>query len=144
MPSHKLEVTTCYWQWSSYTLSLSLFTIFADLQVTLPKKLFSNILVTKKLTAVHRTLVDALRTILVWGVDLFIYYLIDKNFGEEWNHYSYIQVLGFLLLLVGTMIYNAVIKLPCLYYEPTVSGPAMLREEKKPLLLLEEDVKNKI
>lgn len=95
---------------------------------------------TKKLTAVHRTLVDALRTILVWGVDLFIYYLIDESFGESWNHYSYVQVLGFMLLLLGTTIYNAVLKIPGLYYEPTMVN-AVLQEEKKPLLLSEDEEK---
>jgi hypothetical protein len=88
---------------------------------------------------VHRTLVDALRTILVWGVDLFIFYLIDESFGESWNHYSYVQVVGFLLLLLGTTIYNAVLKIPGLYYEPTVT--TVLQEEKKPLLLLEDEEK---
>jgi len=31
--------------------------------------------------AVHRTLVDACRTIVVWAVDLFIYYVFDKVFS---------------------------------------------------------------
>lgn len=30
------------------------------------------------LTAVHRTLIDACRTMLVWGADLIIYYAFDK------------------------------------------------------------------
>ena len=91
------------------------------------------------MTAVHRTLVDALRTILVWVVDLFIFYFIDKSFGEAWGKYSYIQVIGFVLLLLGTVLYNAVLKVPGLYYEPpaaapTILTPSMAEEENKRLL----------
>ncbi|KAJ8308158.1 hypothetical protein KUTeg_013032, partial [Tegillarca granosa] len=46
---------------------------------------YFGLAVTKSLTAVHRTLIDACRTIMVWGVDLFIYYAADKDFGEPFD-----------------------------------------------------------
>ncbi|ESO96502.1 hypothetical protein LOTGIDRAFT_159919, partial [Lottia gigantea] len=46
---------------------------------------YFGLAVTKSLTAVHRTLIDACRTIMVWVVDLFIYYVFDKNFGEPFD-----------------------------------------------------------
>ena len=42
--------------------------------------------------AIHRTLIDACRTMLVWGVDLVIFYAFNAPaFGEPWNNYSYLQ-----------------------------------------------------
>ncbi|XP_041353589.1 solute carrier family 35 member F6-like [Gigantopelta aegis] len=68
--------------------------------------------VTKSLTAVHRTLIDACRTILVWAADLVTYYAFDKNFGEPFDKsYGLLQVDGFLFLLIGTALYNQLVDL---------------------------------
>ncbi|XP_065058715.1 solute carrier family 35 member F6-like [Rhopilema esculentum] len=73
---------------------------------------FFGLSVTKSLTAVHRTLLDACRTLVVWVVSLFIYYAIDETFGEVWNKtYGMFQVDGFMLLLIGTAMYNQLIDL---------------------------------
>ncbi|XP_074658914.1 solute carrier family 35 member F6-like [Tubulanus polymorphus] len=78
---------------------------------------YFGLAVTKSLTAVHRTLIDACRTILVWIVDLVIYYAFDKNFGEEFNiTYGLLQIDGFFFLMIGTALYNELIDLswlPC-------------------------------
>ncbi|KAK6183553.1 hypothetical protein SNE40_011011 [Patella caerulea] len=78
---------------------------------------YFGLAVTKSLTAVHRTLIDACRTILVWVVDLFIYYAADKNFGEPFDQqYGILQVDGFIFLMIGTALYNNLIDLsfiPC-------------------------------
>eukprot|EP01098_Paradermamoeba_levis_P009216 TRINITY_DN3823_c0_g1_i1.p1 TRINITY_DN3823_c0_g1~~TRINITY_DN3823_c0_g1_i1.p1 ORF type:complete len:401 (-),score=103.01 TRINITY_DN3823_c0_g1_i1:69-1271(-) len=72
--------------------------------------------VTKSLTSVHRTLIDACRTVLVWACSLFIYYVVDVEYGEPWTKYSPIQVTGFFMLILGTLIYNSVLKLPGFNY----------------------------
>ncbi|XP_020622439.1 solute carrier family 35 member F6-like isoform X1 [Orbicella faveolata] len=80
---------------------------------------FFGLSVTKSLTAVHRTLVDACRTIVVWAVDLFIYYVFDKSFGEAWDSkYGIFQVDGFLFLLLGTALYNELLIIPPLMPKP--------------------------
>ncbi|KAK7481163.1 hypothetical protein BaRGS_00027596 [Batillaria attramentaria] len=76
---------------------------------------YFGLAVTKSLTAVHRTLIDACRTILVWGVDLFIFYVFSREFGEEFDKtYGLLQVDGFLFLVIGTMLYNQIMNVPCL------------------------------
>jgi hypothetical protein len=50
--------------------------------------------VTKRLTTVHRTLLDALRTLCVWGVQLALFSITKGSFGEPWDTHSYIQVCG--------------------------------------------------
>ena len=49
-------------------------------------------IVTKQLTTVHRTFIDALRTLCVWGVLVALYYITNGQFGEPWDSHSYIQV----------------------------------------------------
>lgn len=38
---------------------------------------------------------------------LLIFYFIDPQFGEVWTKYSYLQIVGLIILLYGTAIYNA-------------------------------------
>lgn len=85
---------------------------------------------TGQLSAVHRCLVDALRTAVVWSVELSVFYSLRSSscsphgqengecFGVEWGVHSYLQLIGFTVLLFGTLMYNAIIKLPGLYYPP--------------------------
>ncbi|XP_045160819.2 solute carrier family 35 member F6-like isoform X2 [Mercenaria mercenaria] len=73
---------------------------------------YFSMAVIKSLTAVHRTLIDACRTILVWGAGLIIYYCFSKNFGEPFDRaYGIIQIDGFLFLMIGTAMYNQLIDL---------------------------------
>ncbi|WAR19076.1 S35F6-like protein [Mya arenaria] len=79
---------------------------------------YFGLAVTRSLTAVHRTLIDACRTIMVWGLDMLIYYALDKNFGEPFDKtYGLLQIDGFLFLLIGTGLYNQLLDLrnfvPC-------------------------------
>ncbi|KJE96561.1 hypothetical protein, variant [Capsaspora owczarzaki ATCC 30864] len=73
---------------------------------------FFGLAVTKAMTAVHRTLIDACRTVLVWLVGLVIYYGITDSLGEQWTNYSPLEVAGFLTLVFGTLVYNNIVKLP--------------------------------
>lgn len=80
---------------------------------------FFGLAVTKSLTAVHRTLIDALRTIVVWLVDLFVHYVFHEGFGEAWDsRYGIFQVDGFLFLLLGTALYNQLLIIPPLMPKP--------------------------
>ena len=90
---------------------------------------FFSLSVAKKLTTVHRTLIDASRTILVWIVDLMFYYLGHYHaFGEAWvEPWSWVQLAGFVVLMLGTMIYNRVITIPWfgeLPVQKPYNGPA--------------------
>lgn len=65
-------------------------------------------LVTFMLSSVWHAILDNFRPVTVWGVDLFIYYYITTSFGEKWfQPWSWLQVLGLVILVYGTAIYNA-------------------------------------
>lgn len=92
-----------------YTLSIAFYNFF-------------GLTLTKSLTAVHRTLIDACRTIVVWAVELFIHYVIHEGFGETWDtKYSIFQVDGFLFLMLGTALYNELLIIPPLMPKPDAS-----------------------
>lgn len=72
--------------------------------------LFYNVFgmeVTENLSAVHRVVIETLRTLCVWVADLLIYYVFSGGtLGEAWTKYSVLQLLGFALLIAGTLVYN--------------------------------------
>lgn len=72
--------------------------------------LFYNVFgmeVTDSLSAVYRVVIETLRTLCVWLIDLLIYYVISgRKLGESWTPYSPIQLIGFALMVAGTVLYN--------------------------------------
>eukprot|EP00737_Agarophyton_chilense_P004485 gb/GEZJ01005679.1/.p1 GENE.gb/GEZJ01005679.1/~~gb/GEZJ01005679.1/.p1 ORF type:complete len:483 (-),score=57.62 gb/GEZJ01005679.1/:143-1591(-) len=72
--------------------------------------LFYNVFgmeVTDSLSAVHRVVIETLRTLAVWIADLVIFYLISgRTLGEPLTQYSWLQLLGFCVLVMGTILYN--------------------------------------
>lgn len=77
---------------------------------------FLGVTITQELSAVVRTLVDTLRTIVVWMVNLAVFYLYSEELGEPWNVYSWVRLGGFILCGVGTILYRQVIRIPFLSY----------------------------
>ncbi len=64
-------------------------------------------LITFMLNSVWHAILDNFRPITVWSSSVFIFYLVNTEYGEAWTQYSYIQLCGMFVLLYGTAIYNA-------------------------------------
>ncbi len=62
--------------------------------------------ISQQLSSVHRNLVSAVRTVLVWVIMLVIYYSGQKNYGEQWTKWSWIEMAGFFTLVGGTVLYS--------------------------------------
>merc|ERR1712146_128568 len=75
-----------------------------------------GVTVTHRLSAVHRTIIDALRTAVVIGVDLFVHAYINPRYGAEWKTHTYLQLVGFVILVLGGTTYHGVVRWPFLYY----------------------------
>lgn len=84
---------------------------------------FCGLAVSKHLSAVHRTLVDTLRTIGVWVIDVIVYYTVrNEAYGEKWEgKWSVVQLLGFGFLIVGTFTYYTILKYRCFNYTPPIA-----------------------
>ncbi|XP_036405998.1 solute carrier family 35 member F6 [Megalops cyprinoides] len=69
---------------------------------------FAGISVTKEISATTRMVLDSLRTVVIWAVSLAV----------GWEQFHGLQVLGFIILLIGAALYNGLHrplldKLPC-------------------------------
>jgi len=73
---------------------------------------FFGLSVTKTISATTRMVLDSIRTFVIWAISLAI----------GWQDFQYFQVIGFVLLLLGTFIYNKIIPLPCLKQEDAVDA----------------------
>jgi len=75
-----------------------------------------GMLITDSFSAINRTIFEAVRTAVVWIVSLVIHAIEpDSPYGELWNKYSFVELAGFILLFISSLIYNGVIKLPCVH-----------------------------
>merc|ERR1719162_2214631 len=63
---------------------------------------WSGITVTQKASATARSTIDSSRTIIIWVIELALH----------WNKFNAEQMLGFVFLASGTMIYNQIIVVP--------------------------------
>lgn len=67
----------------------------------------SGMMVTYALSAVHRTMIEASRTAVIWSIDLAIHhYWPTSPYGEVWNQWSFLQLMGFVLLVLGQATYS--------------------------------------
>ena len=77
-------------------------------------------------------MIDACRTVFVWGAQLALFYGSDGKFGEAWKgKWSLFQLGGFVLLILGSSIYYKVVRLPGFTYEEDVAGE---EDETQPLV----------
>lgn len=60
------------------------------------------------MSSVWHSILDNFRPVTVWATDLFIFYVLTGGrYGEAWNRYSWVQLGGLVILLYGTLIFNA-------------------------------------
>jgi hypothetical protein len=64
--------------------------------------------------------IDSLRTMVIWGFSLAV----------KWESFCWVQLIGFALLLAGSMIYNQVVRLPGFTYPESSQKQALLEEDE--------------
>eukprot|EP00656_Telonema_subtile_P039914 TRINITY_DN449_c0_g1_i5.p1 TRINITY_DN449_c0_g1~~TRINITY_DN449_c0_g1_i5.p1 ORF type:complete len:421 (-),score=87.63 TRINITY_DN449_c0_g1_i5:192-1454(-) len=63
---------------------------------------YFGISVTKVMSASHRMVIDSVRTLVIWGFDLAL----------GWDKFSPVQLVGFAILLAGTVFYQEIVEFP--------------------------------
>merc|ERR1711937_215831 len=121
---HMEDVVDTYWQLKNstgvfvcavvYIFSCSTFNV-------------TGIAVTGALTAVHRIILVAISTLLIWITGLIVHQFDPTaEFGEVWNPtYSPLQAFGFFVLIIGQLIYGNMLKVPFFKY-PNKNKPRKL------------------
>lgn len=88
----------------SYTVVVTLFT-------------FAGVLVTSHSTAIHRNMYETLRPLAVWVLSVMFQYVMDKaDIDEEIDKYTILELIGFAVSVVGSLIYNRVWRCGCFIY----------------------------
>lgn len=107
----------------------------------------AGIAVTGALSAVHRVMLEAFRTSIVWIFGLSVHYFHDRRspFGEAWTPWSWLEVCGFMVLMLGQAVYGEMLRLPCFTYPPgaidvsRMASPGNLRNLASPLPPMRKD-----
>ncbi len=90
----------------------------------------TGMMVTSFSTAIHRNIYEALRSIAVWALSAIVYYIWpDSGCGEKLELLSLVQGLGFIISILGSFIYNRVIKFPCLDYSEEDDKQGTIQDE---------------
>lgn len=99
--------------------------------------------VTQTLSAVVRSILEACRTLGVWAASLALYYWFNaKSVGESWSPWSWLELGGFAVLLLGTLSYKGLVKLPWVgeeEYKAAEAAEAAEQEANDQYNLLESD-----
>jgi hypothetical protein len=96
-------------------------------------------------SAVVRTILEGLRTLCIWVVELILYYALKDHkygqqhpeVGEEWNIWSVMQLAGFLLLFTGLLLYNKILRVPFMKYPDDVDEQPRQPEINRALLTMD-------
>lgn len=91
--------------------------IFLGFLVVIPPNKYGSRAVTCYNSAIMKGLIEVARVSLVWMVELLC----------GWDRFSWTELVGFVTITLGTMVYGKMVKVPCLSYEEEP-------EERKPLL----------
>lgn len=73
---------------------------------------FVGITISKVLSSPARAVLDTIRTIVVWL--FFIFPIVDKCHREQ---FQVLQLIGFIFLIIGTVIYNEILPIPFLGFD---------------------------
>jgi len=82
---------------------------------------WSGVTVTQRASAVARSTIDVSRTALIWVVELAL----------MWNTFSWMQLVGFVVLVAGTLVYNELIIIPGIEPDKGVMEPLVTHHAAK-------------
>jgi hypothetical protein len=92
-----------------------------------------GVAVTKNASAAQRSTIDTSRTVLIW-----IFFLAVPIYGEHLEHFKVMQLAGFILLVLGTLVFNEILILPFLGFDQYTRVALEMKkkgnEEKRGLL----------
>ena len=88
---------------------------------------FSGLTISKNVSSTARTIVDTLRTIVIW-----LFFLIMPFLPEETKEtFSWLQLLGFFILILGSLIYNEILVIPFCGCEKNTKEAIKKRQQKQ-------------
>ena len=89
-------------------------------------------MITKYASAAQRSTVDTSRTLVIWIVFIFM--------GTE--HFIWGEFFGFVLLVLGTLVYNEIIVLPISFMSENTKANILQREIEKKAIKQNKDIES--
>ena len=77
-----------------------------------------GMMITSEGNAMLRNVVEPMKMITIWITSVFLYYAVDDSIGEKVGLFTILEVLGFLLLSFGFVVYTRIVKFPKLFNYP--------------------------
>lgn len=69
-------------------------------------------------SALHRTIYDSLRSITTWAASVLVFYIWPSSgAGETVSWWSILRLFGFGLMVLGSLMYQRMVHLPCFRYQ---------------------------
>lgn len=137
--------------WSQFTYSPMVWGLLSLSPLTVSGLFLSGAYVTKLMSSVHNALTGSITTAIVWLLSILIYVINNKaggigRRGLEFKTIHLVQLLGFLIVVFASMMYDAMIRLPFFTYpadraEASGAGTTAKTDPKDPDLVIDEDIR---
>jgi hypothetical protein len=136
--------------WAQFTYSPMVWGLLSLSPLTVSGLFLSGAYVTKLMSSVHNALTGSITTAIVWLLSILIFAIHDQSSGVkrglEFKPIHLVQLLGFLIVVFASMMYDAMIRLPFFTYpvdraEASGAGTTAKTDPKDPDLVIDEDIR---
>jgi hypothetical protein len=99
-----------------------LIVLLAVLPIVVVVLAIAGVMIIKYLTGVHNALISVLRSVVAWALELILYYSLPeylaKQYGVPWKAFSSLKLVGFIVVIISTLMYDGTIKIPRIFKYP--------------------------
>lgn len=104
----------------SSTMLKALFGVLPIIVVVLA---IAGVMIIKYLTGVHNALISVSRSIVAWALELIFFYCapgdLGNMYGKPWGSFSALRLVGFVMVIVATLMYDEDIRIPAWFSYPS-------------------------
>lgn len=126
---------------SQFSYTPLIYCLAATFPVTVPGLFISGAYVTKLMSAVHNALTTMITLGVVWGLTVIIN-KIDPSRGAPIEWLSIVELSGYSIVLMASLIYDAIIRLPNFYYPLDRAAASGAGSSEKSMLGIAESSEN--
>lgn len=136
--------------WAQFTYHPLVWGILCLSPITVSALFVSGAYVTKLMSAVHNALTGSITTAITWLLSILVHVIDSKvaygHRGLDVKPIHIVQVVGFLIVFVASMAYDAMIRLPYFAYpkdraEASGAGTTVNTHPSDPDLVVDEDIR---
>ena len=135
-PMEDLSVTMAQFSYTPLIYALA-----ATFPISVPGLFIAGAYVTKLMSAVHNALTTMITLGVVWGLSTIIHQ-IDSSRGTPLEVLSIVELTGYSIVLVASLVYDSIIRLPKFYYPLDRAAASGAGSSEKSMLGITESTDN--